>query len=231
MIGDVHGCNKALIGLLEAVQPARDDTLVFLGDYVDRGPDSKGVLDTLIGLKEQCNVVCLLGNHEIMFRGALQGLDPTLWLQIGGRPTLTSYGGQLDLVPREHRDFLANLRPYFETEKQLFVHANYDAALPLESQPEELLYWEHLGNRVPQPHFSGKHVFLGHTPQPYGRIGEFEYFTCMDTGCFAGYWLSAMEVNTGEVWQVSRQGHIREEWRVVRRMYRFFFRSGRIGKE
>lgn len=231
VIGDIHGCLKALNGLLEVVRPTPEDTLIFLGDYVDRGPDSRGVLETLISLQNQTNVVCLLGNHEIMFRGAIQGLDPALWLEIGGRPTLTSYGGQLSLVPQEHLDFLFGLRPYYETEKHLFVHANYDATLSLQQQPEELLYWEHLGNRFPEPHHSGKHVFLGHTPQPYGKIGEFGHFTCMDTGCFAGYWLTAMDVDSGEVWQISKQGHRREDWRIVRRIYRFAFRLGRKGKE
>lgn len=231
VIGDIHGCNKALNGLLEVIQPASDDTLIFLGDYVDRGPDSRGVLDTLIALKSQINLVCLLGNHEIMFRGVIQGLNPALWLEIGGRPTLTSYGGKLSLVPEDHLDFLCNLLPYYETDEHLFVHANYDAALPLTEQPEELLYWEHLGNHFPQPHTSGKHVFLGHTPQPYGKIGEFDYFTCLDTGCFAGYWLSAMDVDSGEMWQISKHGHRREDWRIIRRIYRFLFQSGRKGKD
>lgn len=224
-IGDIHGCAKALRGLLEAISPSAEDCLVFLGDYVDRGPDSKGVIDQLIDLQARCRTVFLLGNHEIMFRGALRGLDPELWLQIGGRPTLTSYGGLLSNVTQRHVEFLDGLRPYWETDEHLFVHANYIPDLPLEKQPEETLFWEHLSDRVPQPHVSGKHVFCGHTPQPYGNIGFYGACTCLDTGCFAGYWLSALEVYSGETWQVSKQGHLRENWRWAKKLWQRFLRS------
>lgn len=218
-VGDIHGCSKALQGLVDAIHPQATDCLVFLGDYVDRGPDSKGVIDLLLELKSTCRTVFLLGNHEIMFRGALRGLSPDLWLQIGGRPTLTSYGGLLQHVSHEHVDFLDGLLPFFETEHHIFVHANYVASLPLPEQPEESLYWEHLSDRVPQPHFSGKHVLLGHSPQPRGEVGAYGHFTCLDTACVAGYWLTAMDVYSHEVWQVSREGHLREQWRLLKRAW------------
>lgn len=224
VIGDIHGCSKAVLGLLEAVKPTEGDRLIFLGDYVDRGPDSKGVIDLLIDLSQRCQTVFLLGNHEIMFRGAVRGLDPSLWLQIGGQPTVASYGGRLELVSQQHMDFLDACLPYYELENHVFVHANYLADLPLEQQPEATLFWEHLSDRIPDPHISGKHVFLGHSPQPHGRIGYFDHFTCLDTGCFAGYWLSAVDVDSGEVWQVSRQGHLRENWRIFRRIWLKFHR-------
>ncbi len=219
VVGDIHGCAKALRALLEAIAPQPQDQLVFLGDYVDRGPDSKGVIEQLIELQQQCQTVCLLGNHEIMFRGALRGLNPDLWLEIGGRPTLTSYGGRLDNVSAAHRSFLDALLPYFETDQHLFVHANYLADKPLEQQPEQTLFWEHLADRLPDPHHSGKHVFCGHTPQPQGGIGYFGHFTCLDTGCVSGFWLSAIDVDSGQTWQVSRHGHLRESWRVVRKLW------------
>lgn len=218
-VGDIHGCSKALRSLIEAIDPQPDDRMIFLGDYVDRGPDSKGVIDQLLQLQRICETVFLLGNHEIMFRGALRGLDAQLWLQIGGRPTLTSYGGRLDNVHTEHCKFLENLLPYYEDEKNIYVHANYLADLALADQPEETLFWEHLSDRIPQPHVSGKHVFCGHTPQPRGKIGYFDYFTCLDTGCFAGYWLSAIDVNSGETWQFSLQGHRFERWKTLRRAW------------
>lgn len=227
-IGDIHGCSTALLGLLEAIGPQPEDLLIFLGDYVDRGPDSRGVIDILLELKEQCQTVFLTGNHEIMFRGVLEGLAPEIWLQVGGRPTLTSYGGELPKVSKEHRDFLHTTKPYYETDDCLFVHANYYADLPLQQQPEQALYWDHLSDRIPQPHTTGKHVFLGHTPQPNGNIGEYGYFTCLDTACFAGYWLSAMDVKTRESWQVSKHGHLRENWRLAKRVWRFV--QGRLKK-
>lgn len=218
-IGDIHGCSKALRGLLDAIQPNQADLLIFLGDYVDRGPDSRGVLDVLIDLQKTCETVFLLGNHEIMFRGVLKGLPAELWLQIGGGPTVTSYGGRLENVNQQHRDFLGSCVSFHETENHLFVHANYIADLPLAEQPENTLFWEHLTDRIPEPHVSGKHVFCGHTPQAYGTIGRFGHFTCLDTGCFAGYWLSAMDVDTQECWQVSREGHLRENWRVAKKLW------------
>lgn len=219
-IGDVHGCSKALRGLLEIVDPKAEDRLIFLGDYVDRGPDAKGVIETLLALREKCQTVFLLGNHEIMFRGAVSGLNPELWLQIGGQPTLASYGGRLQNVSDKHVEFLNTCLPFFETEKHIFLHANYEPELDLVDQPEEVLYWQHLSVRVPGAHKSQKHVFLGHTPQVRGEIGYFGHFTCLDTACFAGYWLSALDVESGEEWQVSKQGHRRENWRLVKKLWR-----------
>ncbi|MEC8555222.1 MAG: metallophosphoesterase family protein [Planctomycetota bacterium] len=220
-IGDIHGCSKALVGLLDEIAPTSSDQLVFLGDYVDRGPDSKGVLRTLIELQQHCSPVFLLGNHEIMFRGALRGLDPQLWLQTGGQQTLTSFGGRLENVGAKEIAFLAGCKSYHETENQIFVHANFLPDLALEDQPEFNLYWEHLSERVPLPHVSGKHVYLGHTPQPFGRIGQFGHFTCLDTACVGGFWLTGMDVHTGEVWQVSKEGHPRENWKQIKRFWRF----------
>lgn len=208
-IGDIHGCIKALEALLDAIRPAASDRLIFLGDYVDRGPDSRSVIDRLIELVDECETVYLLGNHEIMFRGALSGLAADLWLQAGGQQTVNSYGGRLESVPQSHRDFLFNLLPYYETASHAFVHANYEATLPFSEQQEEFLYWYHLTDYVPGPHRSGKHVILGHTPQTGGEIGFYGHFTCLDTCCFGGNWLSAMEVNSGEVWQFTCEGHAR----------------------
>ena len=217
-IGDIHGCSKALDGLLQILDPQPADCLVFLGDYVDRGPDSRGVIDMLLELEGRCKTVFLRGNHEIMFSGVLRGLEPTLWMQNGGSQTLTSYGGLLDHVPDRHREFLQNCVPHYETEKSMFVHANYVADLPLDQQPDLALYWEHLNDRWPEPHVSGKHVYCGHTPQTGGRIGWYSHFTCIDTCCFGGNWLTAVDVDSWESWQVSRQGHLRENWRLLKKI-------------
>src|SRR4051812_16114737 len=121
-IGDIHGCLHPLDDLLAWVKPAADDTLVMLGDYVDRGPDTRGVLDRLIELKRRHpRLVCLRGNHELMMLGARDGdrSDLKMWLSVGGVQTLGSYGtagksGTLADVPREHWEFLErNLAPYF----------------------------------------------------------------------------------------------------------------------
>src|ERR1700724_3741155 len=92
-VGDVHGCSTALASLIEAIQPTALDTLVFLGDYIDRGPDSRGVLEQVIALGERCTVVPLLGNHEEMLLAALEGQSELrYWLKFGGTEALASYG-------------------------------------------------------------------------------------------------------------------------------------------
>src|ERR1700730_14881921 len=92
-IGDIHGCSKALAALLDAIQPGPEDTIVTLGDYIDWGPDSRGVLQQLIELEERCTLVPIRGNHEEMLLAAREGRsDLGYWLKFGGRETLASYG-------------------------------------------------------------------------------------------------------------------------------------------
>jgi serine/threonine protein phosphatase 1 len=127
-IGDIHGCSTALASLLNAIQVQPDDTIIPLGDYVDRGIDSKGVLDQLIALSGQCRLVPILGNHDEMMLHAKDGRsDFQFWLNCGGDAALASYGDswRLDLIPREHIRFLESCLPYFETGTHIFLHANY----------------------------------------------------------------------------------------------------------
>lgn len=231
-IGDIHGCSSALDCLIEEIRLQEQDRLVFLGDYVDRGPDSRGVIERLLALRKRCQTVFLLGNHEIIFRSVLAGLPPAKWLEVGGQQTLASYGGSLEGVPAAHLAFLYDLLPYYETEKELFVHANYDATLPLSSQTEQMLYWEHLGDKLPSPHISGKHVYLGHTPQANFEIGNFGHFTCIDTYCFGGGWLSAIDVESGEIWQVSQNGQPRKKVGLSKVLWRNIAALlGKVSKE
>lgn len=210
-IGDIHGCGRALQALLERIRPTADDTIVLLGDYVDRGPDSRGVLDRLVALVRECQVVPLLGNHEIMLRDSLRNRDTfEFWQQCGGQETLASYDGSLDNLPTEHHVFLQNLLPYHETDTHLFVHANYDPDLDLAETPPHLLYWEHVGPRVPRPHHSGKTAIVGHTPQASGRILDLGHLVCLDTYCFGGGWLTALDVHSGLHWQARETGTCRE---------------------
>ncbi len=222
-IGDIHGCLAALDGLIQEIKPESHDRLIFLGDYIDRGPDSKGVIDRLLELRKSCEAICLLGNHEIIFRSILGGLPAETWLGLGGQQTLTSYGGALERVPVSHWEFLYGLLPYYETEKEIYLHANYDACLPLSEQSEQMLFWEHLSKSVPQRHCSGKHVVVGHTPQPNFEIGYFGHLTCIDTCCFGGGWLTAIEVSTNKVWQVSQEGRVRHNWRIFRSLWKKFY--------
>lgn len=209
-IGDIHGCSKALRSIVEAVKPAADDTLVLLGDYVDRGPDARGVIDQLIELSDCCNLVPLRGNHEVMLTSICDlNLAPDHWLQSGGQATVASYGGRLDRIPERHRDFFRSLRPFHETESEIFVHAGYSPELAMHQQTAQALYWDHLPAKPLAPHMSGKTVFVGHTPQGSGKPLDWGHLVCLDTYCFGGLWLTALDVHSREIWQASYHGHLR----------------------
>jgi serine/threonine protein phosphatase 1 len=211
-IGDIHGCSKALRAILDELSPTAADTVVLLGDYVDRGPDSRGVIDQLVELKSRCNLVALRGNHEVMLLSVrLLGLPAEHWLQNGGQATLASYGGRLERIPQSHLDFLCSLRPFAETETSIFVHAGYVPTLAMAEHPEQALYWDHLPAIPPLPHVSGKTVFVGHTPQGSGRPLDVGHLVCLDTYCFGGLWLTAMDLESREIWQASHHGHLRRQ--------------------
>jgi serine/threonine protein phosphatase 1 len=213
-IGDVHGCLAALETVLQAFQPRPDDTIVTLGDYVDRGPDSRGAIDRLIALQEQCRLVPLLGNHDEMLleicAGRLYLMED--WLVFGGDATVASYGGRVpEGVPAGHLAFLQACRLYYETERHLFVHGNYWATLPLDQQHSRVLLWESLKLRQPGPHCSGKLAIVGHTAQKSGEILDLGYLKCIDTCCYGSGWLTALDVDSGRVWQADQQGRLREQ--------------------
>jgi predicted MPP superfamily phosphohydrolase len=125
-IGDIHGCLAAFDALLEAIRPRDDDLIVTLGDYINRGPNSKGVIETLIELKSRCRLVPLLGNHDQMLLEARSELRTRTWIGMGGLATLNSYGTgrDLDLIPDDHYEFLEGCLDYCETDTDIFVHAN-----------------------------------------------------------------------------------------------------------
>ncbi|MBX9792313.1 MAG: serine/threonine protein phosphatase [Pirellulales bacterium] len=213
-IGDIHGCSTALRALIEGIDPRPDDTIVTLGDYIDRGPDSRGVIETLIGLKQRCRLVLLMGNHEEMLFQAFRGPDDLrFWLQFGGEETLDSYGRSrsLDLIPHEHLLFLRRCRNYFETDTHIFVHASYSTDRRLDETSEQILRWLPITHSTPPPHFSGKTVIVGHTPQESGRILDLGHVKCIDTGCCTGGWLTALDVKSGHNWQANETGEMRIE--------------------
>lgn len=210
VIGDIHGCAKALRTLIETIAPRAEDELVFLGDYVDRGPDSRDVVDQVIDLHDQCRVVALRGNHEIMLMGvALGGLDDTVWLANGGKATVTSYNGCLSKIPAQHLNFFQDLVPYYEMSDTICVHAGYHHELAMHEQDDATTYWNHLTHPLPRPHYSGKRVFIGHTPQADGNVLDRGHVVCIDTYCFGGGFLTAYEIESGEVIQANYHGHLR----------------------
>ena len=206
-IGDIHGCSTALAALVQAIDPKPEDTIVALGDFVDRGIDSKGVLDQLIALADRCRLVPILGNHDEMMLRARDGRDDfKFWLNCGGDAALDSYGStsRLDLIPAAHFRFLEACLPYYETPTHLFLHANFKPDLPLGSQDDHTLRWLSLRDFVPGPHCSGKVAVLGHTPQP--DVLDLGHLLCIDTGCCNGGWLTAWDVTSGVKWQGGGRG-------------------------
>ena len=217
-IGDIHGCSAALAALVDAIAPGPEDTVVALGDYIDHGPDSRGVLDRLIRVAGRCRLVPLLGNHEEMLLNAL-GDRAHLegWLRCGGAQTVRSYGWApggprrrlADWIPEPHREFLAGCRPYYETATHLFVHAGFVPELPMAEQTGLALRWRVTDARTAVPHGSGKVAVVGHTPQRSGEVLDLGFLVCIDTNCARGGWLTALDTGTGRVWQADRAGRLR----------------------
>jgi serine/threonine protein phosphatase 1 len=208
-IGDVHGCATALDGLIEGIEPQADDTIVMLGDCVDRGPDSRGVIEQLLALRDRCRLVPILGNHEEMMLNYLDGrLQPDNWLECGGTETLRSYAnsnGKI-AIPESHVEYLRSWGDWWEAENHFFVHASYAPDLPLAIQRWNVLRWHSLRSGLPEPHVSGKTAVLGHTSQKSGEILDVGHLVCIDTYCWGGGWLTACEPTTGRIWQVDPHG-------------------------
>ncbi|QEL15997.1 metallophosphoesterase family protein [Limnoglobus roseus] len=221
-IGDIHGCLSALDALLDALQPDREDTLIFLGDYIDRGPYSRGVLDRILSLRDSCQLIPLLGNHEESLLDALRDSgNLRKWLALGGTDTLRSYGwaaggprrALTDWFPKRHLQFLSDCRPYHETLTHLFLHAGYVPELPMADQPALALRWRVTQADTTLPHYSGKVAIVGHTPQRSGAILDLGHLVCIDTNCVRGGWLTALDTVSGHVWQTNNSGMLRTDCR------------------
>ena len=211
-IGDIHGCLTALETVLAAVAPSKDDLVITLGDYIDRGPDSRGVIDRLLELRKQTKLAAILGNHEEMLLSILKGHHYMLgdWLAFGGRATLDSYQTENPAqIPDDHLEFFHSCLPIVELSKHFFVHASYLPRKPLARQPAEVLRWESLRERLPKPHRSGKTCICGHTSQKTGEILDAGHIVCVDTWVYGQGWLTAFDVSSGHVWQANEEGQLR----------------------
>lgn len=177
-------------------EPKRD-TIVFLGDYIDRGPDSFEVISYLIQLKKQCkNAIFLKGNHEDMLDGFITGTDRNTFLINGGEQTLKSYLKRDDFsssfpIPDDHLDFFRSLVPYYQTDDFIFVHAGIKEGVDLKDQHSRDLFW--IRDRFILSEYDfGKIVIFGHTPfsEPHitsNKIG-------IDTGAVYGNKLTGVEL-------------------------------------
>ena len=210
-IGDIHGCAAALKALLHTIDPQPADTIVTLGDYVDRGPDSRGVVDMLLDLRRRCHLIPLMGNHEEMMLDVIDGNAPHHgWLRHGGLQTLESYdfSGDLKFLPPEHEEFFKSLGDYYLTDRYAFTHAAYDPATPWREQSIDALRWQSLRDGLPEPHQDGRTVVVGHTADYDGEVLDIGHLICLDTRCFGDGYLTAMNMDTRELWQAKKCGQL-----------------------
>ena len=212
-IGDIHGCLSALKAIFNHARINEDDTVVFMGDYVDRGPDSKGVLDWLIENKYLYNFKFLLGNHEIMMDSARDNAESAMeWLYFGGTQTLDSYhigdvSNWANRIDPAHWAFIDACLPYFELDDFIFVHAGLEAGKQLEEQDHHHLFWRKY--ETPEQYHPKKTVICGHTSRKNGAIADFGHTICIDTYAYGGMWLSCLDVETRAYIQANNNGEIK----------------------
>jgi len=208
-IGDIHGCCNALTLLLNTVQIQSEDTVVVLGDLIDRGPNSRGVIEQLLELSRTVKVIGICGNHEeMLFQSVARGSPRLLWLGSGARATLDSYGGQLSGIPESHLAFLRGFVDSWQTDSHIFVHGNAAPDEPVELQDSSYLRWTGFSGSE-RPHCSGKIIVCGHTGQVRGLPAHVPGYVCIDTQACSGQWLTCLDVEQSVFWQASETGDIR----------------------
>jgi len=187
VIGDIHGCAGSLKKLIKKIgkKELSRRIIVFIGDYIDRGPDSKGVVDFLLKLSTVYNCTFLRGNHEQMLLDSLQENKEKLWFVNGGLDTLGSYGvSKAQEIPSSHQNFYLATKLYHDTTDYFFVHAGISPKKKIsqsitDNDPDEFLWTRsHLDTECTRWE---KTVVFGHTPvsevvMEKNKIG-------LDTGC------------------------------------------------
>ena len=208
-IGDIHGCLENLQNLtLNVLKIAREDRLILLGDYIDRGENSKGVIDFIMNLADDgYNVIPLLGNHEAMLLEAVDTGDPLLWFMNGGGETLRSFGvTSPENIPLKYIDFLRKLTYYYSIGKYLFVHAGFNDSATDPFTDTRMMLWTR-SDIYTNPVFDEKIIVHGHNPI---KVEYCKYLNSMksrviniDTGCVyyeGGYGkLTGIELYTGKL--------------------------------
>ena len=204
-IGDVHGCRDLLVALLADIDreaDGRDRRIVCLGDYVDRGPDSAGVLALLRDRQAaapQGRFVCLKGNHEELLLASSTRPDMlSLWLRNGGDATLASFGvASPERLPGEVVDWIARCPTSFDDGRRLFVHAGLNPAFDLRSQSDEDRLWIREAF-LSVEHDFGRYVVHGHTPRRDGRPELRRWRVNIDTAAVYGGRLTAAVFEDGD---------------------------------
>ncbi len=197
-ITDIHGCIQSFKTLVqEGIQLTTEDELYLLGDYIDRGPDSKGVIDFIFQLQEEGHFVrCLRGNHEQLLLDSMKAGTPKqeihLWLTQGGKETLDSFNAELaDQIDPKYLDFFNGLEYYFEVDQFLLVHAGFNFRSNQPFQDKHAMLWirrfpideQLLGDRI---------IVHGHTPTQWPMIeatvkSPYSKVIDIDNGCVYHY--------------------------------------------
>ncbi|WKD51038.1 serine/threonine protein phosphatase [Microbulbifer spongiae] len=213
-IGDIHGCYSHLTCLIDQIQPTEHDLLVFLGDYIDRGPDSRAVIDYCFSLKDRYPCVFIKGNHEEMLLASLEDEAYfNYWMQYGGDKTLESYGlplktSSVTQIPDEHIEFMAQCLDYYETDDFIFSHAQPNPEKSMDQQTAEELRWEH--REIETLHCTTKPVIYGHTTQRNSQVRALSSGWGIDTYAHGGGWLTALVLPQGEVIQVNQFSEVKK---------------------
>jgi len=217
--GDIHGCYDELERLLQHLlfnlNIDTNDQLIFIGDYIDRGPSSRQVIERLLRLKDEFpKTVFLKGNHEDMLLDylGLGGNSAEVYLVNGGAEFFKSYdiapGGPISemraKLPAEHMEFFTNLELGVTLGEFVFVHAGIDPALSLEEQSARTLMWVR-SQFIQSEHKLGKTVVFGHTPFEDVMV-QLPYKIGIDTGLVYGNRLTAIELVEGNAYQIDRGG-------------------------
>jgi serine/threonine protein phosphatase 1 len=191
VIGDIHGCATSLKRLiLDTLRPSGNDRIYLLGDLIDRGPDSKGVLDFIFELRDHgLSVVSIRGNHEEMcLQACTDSYYQGFWAANGGMATLTSF--QTDspgTIPQRYLDFLVSLPLYIILDAFVIVHAGLNFSIPHPFDDTEAMLWTR-SPFVDQQRIGGRRLICGHTPVPRSRLEESlnSNKIMLDNGCVFG---------------------------------------------
>ncbi len=225
-VGDIHGC-KELLNVIhnKIIEVSKNNEgeklLIYLGDYIDRGPDIKGTIQTLIDFQpENFTKVFLLGNHEQMLLDFMAGKRNSLyiWLGNGGLETLESYGSDVNsyidhsmelkdeelirkqftrLLPSAHKNFFNQLILNYEWDDYFFVHAGINPDLPLDKQEKETMLWTREKIFFNPKMTCSKIIVHGHTPVE--KIEKYPFRINLDTGSFYSGKLSCLKIENGKL--------------------------------
>ncbi|MCD6450220.1 MAG: serine/threonine protein phosphatase [Thermotogaceae bacterium] len=197
-IGDIHGMYEPLIALFNLLPLSKGDKIIFLGDYIDRGPQSRKVIEFLKVLKNNHKVLLLKGNHEDMLIKCIENGECFIWKMNGCAATVSSFGGIENI--RKELNFFKSLKISHEEGKFFFVHGGVKPGVPLENQQESDMIWirdEFIYSENPLP---GKIVVFGHTP--FEEVLIMKDKIGIDTGCVYGGKLSAIRLDDMKVFSI-----------------------------